>query len=91
MGPFEHHSNELPWRESGAEVVTIDQDRRGGVDLDDLLSRLRQSAQAVPVIGAFSAASNVTGIIADIDPISALLHRFGALAIWDHTARRHHR
>ena len=23
IGPYEHHSNELPWRESAAEVVTI--------------------------------------------------------------------
>ena len=26
IGPYEHHSNELPWRESIAEVVTIDED-----------------------------------------------------------------
>ena len=86
VGPFEHHSHELPWRESGAEVVAIGQDPRGGVDQDDLLSRLREYAQRPLRIGAFSAASNVTGIIADVDPISTLLHRFGALAVWDHTA-----
>jgi selenocysteine lyase/cysteine desulfurase len=33
VGPYEHHSNELPWRESGAEVVTIAEDLQGGVDL----------------------------------------------------------
>src|SRR5690606_2269667 len=26
IGPFEHHSNELPWRESIADVVTIHED-----------------------------------------------------------------
>src|SRR5258706_8872859 len=26
IGPFEHHSNELPWRESIADVVVIPQD-----------------------------------------------------------------
>lgn len=25
IGPYEHHSNELPWRESTAELVTIRQ------------------------------------------------------------------
>ena len=25
IGPYEHHSNELPWRESIADVVTIDE------------------------------------------------------------------
>src|SRR6478735_10343374 len=29
IGPFEHHSNELPWRESIADVVTIPEDRDG--------------------------------------------------------------
>ena len=28
IGPYEHHSNELPWRESIADVVTIPEDRR---------------------------------------------------------------
>ena len=26
IGPYEHHSNELPWRESIADVVTIRED-----------------------------------------------------------------
>ena len=34
IGPFEHHSNELPWRESIADVVTIHEDADGHVDLD---------------------------------------------------------
>jgi selenocysteine lyase/cysteine desulfurase len=29
IGPFEHHSNELPWRESIADVVQIPQDPDG--------------------------------------------------------------
>ena len=33
IGPFEHHSNELPWRESIADVVTIHEDADGHVDL----------------------------------------------------------
>src|SRR6266498_1447677 len=31
IGPFEHHSNELPWRESIAEVVVIPEDTDGHV------------------------------------------------------------
>ena len=34
VGPYEHHSNELPWRESIADVVTIREDADGRVDLD---------------------------------------------------------
>src|SRR3954453_21381939 len=36
IGPYEHHSNELPWRESIADVVTIAEGSDGGVDLDHL-------------------------------------------------------
>jgi selenocysteine lyase/cysteine desulfurase len=32
IGPFEHHSNELPWRESVADVVVIPQDADGHID-----------------------------------------------------------
>ena len=35
IGPFEHHSNELPWRESIADVVVIPQDADGHIDTDD--------------------------------------------------------
>ena len=31
-GPFEHHSNELPWRESIADVVRIPEDADGHID-----------------------------------------------------------
>ena len=34
IGPYEHHSNELPWRESIADVVTIDEDADGHIDLE---------------------------------------------------------
>ena len=33
VGPYEHHSNELPWRESIAEVVVIPEAADGQIDL----------------------------------------------------------
>ncbi len=84
LGPYEHHSNELPWRESGADVVTIREDALGRVDLDHLEWELRRHAGFK--IGTFSAASNVTGIITDTEAVSALLHRHGALAFWDYAS-----
>jgi selenocysteine lyase/cysteine desulfurase len=86
VGPYEHHSSELPWRESAAEVVTIGEDRRGGVDAVELRDRLLASRTRPLRIGCFSAASNVTGILSDTAGITALLHRHGALAVWDYTA-----
>lgn len=36
------------------------------------------------MIGCFSAASNITGILADVDTITVMLHKHGALAFWDY-------
>ena len=86
IGPYEHHSNELPWRESPAEVVTIGQDRDGRVDLDHLAQELSRHADRRVKIGSFSAASNVTGIITDVHQVAILLHRHGALSFFDYAA-----
>jgi selenocysteine lyase/cysteine desulfurase len=86
IGPFEHHSNELPWRESIADVVTIREDRDGHVDLEHLAVELERHADRPLRIGSFSAASNVTGIHSDTRAISVLLHQHGALAFWDYGA-----
>src|SRR5918995_2286998 len=60
IGPYEHHSNELPWRESIADVVTIREDADGRVDLAHLEEELARHAGRSLKIGSFSAASNVT-------------------------------
>ena len=41
IGPYEHHSNELPWRESLAEVVTIPLTECGQIDLSELERQLQ--------------------------------------------------
>jgi selenocysteine lyase/cysteine desulfurase len=86
IGPFEHHSNELPWRESIADVVTIHEDPDGHIDLAELEQKLKDYADRPVKIGSFSAASNVTGIVSDTHAISSLLHRHGALSFWDFAA-----
>ncbi len=86
IGPYEHHSNELPWRESLAEVVVIPEDHDGRIDLARLEAELLAHADRPLKIGSFSAASNVTGVISDAWAISVLLHRHGALSLWDFAA-----
>ena len=86
IGPFEHHSNELPWRESVADVVVCPEDADGHIDQAFLAARLSELADRPLLIGSFSAASNVTGIISDVPGLSALLHEHGALALWDFAA-----
>lgn len=86
IGPYEHHSNELPWRESIADVVTIGESPDGHIDADELGAALEAYSDRTLKIGAFSAASNVTGILSDCDGISRVLHSHGALAFWDFAA-----
>ncbi|MFE9095904.1 aminotransferase class V-fold PLP-dependent enzyme [Streptomyces sp. NPDC007264] len=86
VGPYEHHSNELPWRESIADVVVIEEDADGHIDLGRLETELRRYADRPLRIGSFSAASNVTGILTDTDRIARLLHAHGALSFWDYAA-----
>ena len=85
-GPFEHHSNELPWRESIADVVTVPEDADGHIDQGALAAALTRFADRPLKIGSFSAASNVTGIVSDTHAITRLLHEHGALAFWDFAA-----
>jgi len=86
VGPYEHHSNEVAWRESLADVVVVPLDRAGGISLEALDALLHQHASRPIRIGSFSAASNVTGVLSDTSRISALLHAHGALACWDYAA-----
>ncbi|TDL81469.1 aminotransferase class V-fold PLP-dependent enzyme [Palleronia sediminis] len=83
-GPYEHHSNILPWRETGAEVIEIAEAPGGGVDMAALEMALRTSQGAARIVGTFSAASNVTGILTDVDAVTRMLRAHGALAIWDY-------
>jgi selenocysteine lyase/cysteine desulfurase len=86
IGPYEHHSNELPWRESFADLVTVPEDHDGRIDLEALEGALMRFADRPLKIGSFSAASNVTGIISDVATITRTLHRHGALSLWDYAA-----
>ena len=74
IGPYEHHSNELPWRESLADVVVIAEDRDGLIDKQQLEHELTRYGDRPLKIGSFSAASNVTGIVSETFAISTLLH-----------------
>lgn len=83
IGPYEHHSNILPWRESGAEVVTLPEAPEGGPDLAALGAALARFSDR-PTVCALSAASNVTGIVADVAGISRLVKQAGAMMVWDY-------
>jgi len=83
IGPYEHHSNEISWRETIADVIEIPEDADGRIDEAVLEERLVEFVDRPLKIGSFSAASNVTGIVSHTFSVSALLHRHGALSFWD--------
>jgi selenocysteine lyase/cysteine desulfurase len=86
VGPYEHHSNELAWRETIADVVAIPATADGRIDLTALETELARHAARPLRIGSFSAASNVTGILTDTHAVTRILHRHGALAFFDFAA-----
>jgi selenocysteine lyase/cysteine desulfurase len=85
VGPFEHHSNILPWREAGAKVIRIGEAEDGTVDLEDLELQLKKHhSSSCLLIGCFSAASNITGILTDTIAVTLLLRKYNALSFWDY-------
>jgi selenocysteine lyase/cysteine desulfurase len=86
VGPYEHHSNQLPWLESIADVVEVGLDAHGGIDLADLEAKAAAYARRPLRIGSFSAASNVTGALSDVRAIARALHRHGFYACFDYAA-----
>ncbi|WP_118132843.1 aminotransferase class V-fold PLP-dependent enzyme [Oceanicella sp. SM1341] len=86
IGPYEHHSNDLPWRECGAQTERIALDAAGRICLDSLRAALARHAGAGLKIGAFSAASNVTGVTSDLRGLARVLHGAGAVFVCDFAA-----
>ncbi len=86
VGPYEHHSNEISWRETIADVVVIPENQDGLIDKEALARKLIEYRERPLRIGSFSAASNVTGIVSDIRGICEILHQHGALSFWDMAA-----
>lgn len=88
VGPYEHHSNLLSWRQSLAEVVEIGVDAEGLIDIAALRRALNSPEyKNRPMLGSFSACSNVTGIMTDTREIARVLHQHGAYACFDFAAR----
>ncbi|RWR05410.1 aminotransferase class V-fold PLP-dependent enzyme [Sinirhodobacter populi] len=84
LGPWEHHSNLLPWRESGAEVIELGEDPSGGPHREEFAAALAGAAPGQRVICAFSAASNITGEIADVTGLTRQAKASGARILWDY-------
>jgi selenocysteine lyase/cysteine desulfurase len=87
VGPYEHHSNEVTWRQGLATVVEVNLAADGGVDLAHLEALLAAPEYRGRLrIGSFSAASNVTGMRSPVHEIARMLHAHDAYACFDFAA-----
>ena len=76
---YEHNSNSLSWRETGAKIIYIS-------DLKELKENLEKYNQNYIKMGSFTAASNITGKYLDVDKYSILIHKYNGLAFFDYAA-----
>ena len=83
---MEHHSNHTSWLESLADVVILEPDENLMVQCEELEKQLKHYAKRPVKIGAFSAASNVTGIRPPYRDLARLMHRAGGIALVDFAA-----
>lgn len=81
---MEHHSNHTSWLETICDVVVIKADKDLLVDLNDLEKQLEKYKNRKLKIGAFSAASNVTGIETPVHEMAKLMHQYGGLCFIDY-------
>jgi selenocysteine lyase/cysteine desulfurase len=87
IGPYEHHSNELMWREAFVELVVINLDKSGMIDKQDLITKLSdEKYKNRQKICSFSAGSNVTGIQTKIYDIAKICHQHNSLVFFDFAA-----
>lgn len=82
----ETEHNVRPWLDLGVQIERIAKTHEGYLDLVDLEKRLAAYvATKRRLIGLFSGASRLTGILADDVATTILLHQYGALSIWDYS------
>lgn len=83
---MEHHSNQVSWYESNADVVILPADENNLVDQKILSSEIKKYADRSIKIGSFTACSNVTGIITPYHELAKIMHQNGGLCFVDFAA-----
>lgn len=83
---MEHHSNQTSWLETLADVVIMQPDEIGTVNVKQLENLLNQYKNRVLKIGSFTACSNVTGIQTPYHQLAKVMHQHGGLCFVDFAA-----
>jgi selenocysteine lyase/cysteine desulfurase len=85
VGPYEHHSNEISYREGLCEVVRIPLDEKYGIDLKYLEEELKANIDR-EIIASFSVASNVTGVLSNYKKIYEIIKQYDSILCLDAAA-----
>lgn len=84
---MEHHSNQITWEECDVDTVILPRDDKTGLsDLAALQDILDTHRERKLKIGAFTAGSNVTGILTPVHTMARMLHRAGGYCFVDYAA-----
>lgn len=83
---MEHHSNQVPWYETNAEVVILPADKNNLVDPEILSQAIKKYADRTLKIGSFTACSNVSGIITPYHELAKIMHQNGGFCFVDFAA-----
>jgi selenocysteine lyase/cysteine desulfurase len=85
IGPYEHHSNEISFREGLCELIRIPLDDKDCIDLSCLKKQLETNKNR-EIIASFSVASNVTGVLSDYKTIYSLIKKYNGILCLDAAA-----
>lgn len=85
LSEYEHNSNFITWREAGFECVIIQSLDNGQIDLNDLENQLKTRKHRHPLIGSFTACSNVTGIKIELTEVVNYIKSNGGIICIDYT------
>ncbi|KQW99450.1 aminotransferase class V-fold PLP-dependent enzyme [Flavobacterium sp. Root420] len=83
---MEHHSNQVPWYETIADVVILAPDDNNMVDPEILAAEIKKYEHRAVKIGSFTACSNVTGIITPYHQLAKIMHQHGGYCFVDFAA-----
>lgn len=83
---MEHHSNQTSWLETIADVVQLQADNEGMIDMEAMHQLLVQYADRPLKIGSFTSCSNVTGIQTPYHEMARIMHEHGGYCFVDFAA-----
>jgi len=87
IGPYEHHTNELMWREAFADIVVIELNDDGEIDTEMFRKEIKKEKYRNKVkYCSFSAGSNITGLLTDTSELAKIAHENGAYIFFDFAA-----